>query len=145
MRDDVSFRLLAIVMDEFKPCESTESAKSCVILDKLECCNFKSEPQTSNKYNSVHIRRHVWFALVMSRPWSRAFNFPWLWATLLIGGSQNFNGAYVSCGFKCKQIACLETLSWDVFQSCDSWLCDSNVRPFCLWKTQFKLKKTPFK
>ena len=25
-------------------------------------------------------------------PWSRAFNFPWLRATLLIGGSQNSNG-----------------------------------------------------
>ena len=59
MRDDVSFRLLAVVTDEFKPRESTESAKSCVILDKLECRNLKSEPQTSNKYNSVHIRRHV--------------------------------------------------------------------------------------
>ena len=32
--------------------------KSCVILEKLECCNLRSEPQTWNKYSSVQIRLH---------------------------------------------------------------------------------------
>ena len=26
---------------EFEPCESTESVKYCVILEKLECCNLR--------------------------------------------------------------------------------------------------------
>ena len=41
---------------EYEPCESTESAKSCVILEKLESCNLRNKPQTRNKYSSVQIR-----------------------------------------------------------------------------------------